>query len=125
MAIGIRKVTAVLVVVMLVAGVAFGATTFEVKDGKAIITETEVNQPVSYQNREGKSVNIPGTTRDITTKISVTKEQAQMQIIQLNKNRTQTVATFNKNIANIDAQLKLLKDIDAALPEVVAEEPIE
>ena len=119
------KVIGMVVVVMLVCGAAFGATTFEVKDGKAVITEVLTNQPVQMMGQNNQAVNIPGTTRDITTKIEVTKEQVQMQVIQLNKQRAQTVANFNKQIVNIDAQIKLLKDVDTALPEIKAEEPVQ
>ena len=119
------KIVLVLLAIIVIAGMAQATTDFVVKDGKAVITEVLTNQPVQMMGQNNQAVNIPGTTRDITTKIEVTKEQAQMQVIQLNMQRAQTVANFNKQIVNIDAQIKLLKDVDMALPEIKAEEPVQ
>ena len=123
-----RYVLAVVVLVM-VCGVAYGLTTFEVVNGVAVITETAVNQPVQYMGQDNKTVNVPGATRDVTTKITVTKSQAQMQVIQLNAQRAQKTNNYKDEMRNLEAQIKLLKDIDTALPEEsvqpIEETPIE
>ena len=119
------KVIGMVVAVMLVCGAAFAGTTFEVKDGKAVITEVFTNQPVQMMGQNNQAVNIPGTTRDITTKIEVTKEQAQAQLAQLITQRANLVKQYNAMIANIDAQIKLLKDVDSALPTAEPEKPVE
>jgi hypothetical protein len=109
------------VVMVMVASVAFGAT-FEVKDGKAVITETSLGQPVPMQGQDGKTFNVPGAKRNITTTFEITKEEAQMQIIQLTQQRLKVTAQLNEMIKNIDANIKMLKDIDTALPEVKVDE---
>jgi hypothetical protein len=119
------KAIAVVLAIMLIAGVAFAGVTFEVKEGKAVITEITTGNPVAMPGQKGEMVNIPGATRDVTTRMEVTKEQAQVQGAQLSAQRVSLVKRFNEQIANIDAQIKLLKDIDVALPEVKAEEPIQ
>lgn len=105
-------------------GSAFGAVSFEVKDGKALITEVLTNQPVQGMGPNNQAVNIPGTTRNIETKIEVTKEQAQTQLVQLTTHRNNLTRNYNTQIAAIDEQINLLKAIDTALPAVVVE-PVE
>jgi hypothetical protein len=114
------KVIWAVLVSMVFSGVCWGATTFEVSQDQksAVITEVLTNQPVQMMGKNNETVNIPGTTRDITTKIEVTKDQAQKQLAQLITQRASLVKQYNTMIANIDAQIKLLKDIDTALPTV-------
>ena len=115
------------VALLMICGTAFAGTTFEVKEGgkSAVITEVLTNQPVQMMGQNNQAVNIPGTTRNITTKIEVTKEQAQAQLAQLITQRANLVKQYNAMIANIDAQIKLLKDVDSALPTAEPEKPVE
>jgi hypothetical protein len=119
------RAIAVVLAIMLIAGVAFAGVTFEVKEGKAVITEITTGNPVAMPGQKGEMVSIPGATRDITTRMEVTKEQAQMQVIQLTSQRAILLKRNNEQLVNIDAQIKLLRDIDTALPEVKVEEPKE
>lgn len=104
--------------------VCFASATFEIKDNKAIITEVLTNQPVQMMGSNNQTVTIPGTTRDITTKIEVTKEQAKAQAIQIDTQINNLTRNYNVQVTNLRAQKKLLEDIDAALIAVV-EEPVE
>jgi hypothetical protein len=119
------KKVALFLAMVLVCGVCFAETTFKVENGVAIVSETLGNQPVTMQGQDGKSMSVPGAKRNITTTFEVTKEQAQMQIIQLGTQRANIIKRVNEQIDNIDAQIKLLKDIDTALPNVAEEKPKE
>ena len=89
--------------------------TYKVEKDTAVITEVTLNQAVTAQDQAGKTINVEGAKRDITTTYSITKEQAQLQVIQLTKQKNEMTAFYAKRIADIDVQLKLLKEIVEAI----------
>jgi hypothetical protein len=117
----------VLAFVLVVSGIsgANAAMTFEVAGGKAVIKNILTGQPVSAMGQNGQQVKIPAKQDVTVTYDAITKEQAQMQVIQLNSQRAQTVSRFNAQLKDIDDQIKLFKDIDVALPAMTPEEPAE
>ena len=119
------KVIWAVLVSMLFCGVCYGAMTFEVVENKAVITNTLTNQAVSAMGPNNQAIKVPAKQDVTVTYDPITKEQAQMQVIQLNSQRAQVVARNNAQLKDIDDQIKLFKDIDTALVASVPETPTE
>lgn len=110
---------------VIVVGSCFAKLSFKVEGNKAVITDVKADQPVPYQGPNGQTMAVPGAKATVTTVYAgVSKDDASIQIIKLNTMRSQIADQANTQLANIDVQIKLLKDIVAALPELVTE-PIE
>jgi parvulin-like peptidyl-prolyl isomerase len=120
-----KKLALVLLAIIVMASTAQAAMTFEVKDNKAVIKNTLTNQAVSAMGQNGQAIKVPAKQDVTVTYDPITKEQAQMQVIQLNTQRAQVVARNNAQLKDIDAQIKLFKDIDVALVATIPEEPTE
>ena len=120
-----KKLALVLLAIIVMASTAQAAMTFEVKDNKAVIKNTLANQPVSTMGPNNQQVKIPAKQDVTVTYDPITKEQAQMQVIQLNTQRAQVLARNNAQLKDLDDQIKLFKDIDTALVASVPEQPTE
>jgi len=120
-----KKLALVLLAIIVMASTAQAAMTFEVKDNKAVIKNTLTNQAVSAMGQNGQAIKVPAKQDVTVTYDPITKEQAQMQVIQLTTQRAQVVARNNAQLKDIDDQIKLFKDIDVALVATIPEEPTE
>ncbi|MFA5037476.1 MAG: hypothetical protein WC479_09920 [Candidatus Izemoplasmatales bacterium] len=77
------------------------------------VVDALTNQPVSAHGQNGQLQQINGVTQDVTTKYSLTKEDAILQKIQLEKRKAQIVTQHEAQIAKIDAQIKICTDAEA------------
>ena len=67
---------------------------------------------------------MPGATQDTITTYELKKSEVAVQLTNLNKQKGDMITKFNAEITQLDANIKLLTDIEAALPAEVSVTPI-
>ena len=96
-------------------GVVFADSTYKIDSGKAVITETMTDVPVTAMGPNNQQIKIPATDAITRTYQPMDQATVGMQIAQLAQQKAQMTAAYNSQVTKIDASVALLKKIDADL----------